>query len=267
MQPMLNIALRAARRAGDLIARAAEQLDRVQVESKGENNFVTEIDRKSEQEILYHLKKAYPDHGFLCEESGESGNPDGEYQWIIDPIDGTTNFIRGIPHYCISIACLHKGQIEHAVVLDPIRREEFTASRGRGAQLNGRRIRVTMATSLEGTLIGTGIPFKSRSEQHIPAYMKSLEAVASETAGVRRAGSAALDLAYVAAGRLDGFWEIGLSQWDIAAGVLLVREAGGLISDFEGGGSYMDTGNIVAGNPKCLKSLLQTIKPHLSGVK
>lgn len=266
MQPMLNIALRAARRAGDLIARAAEQLDRVQVETKGENNFVTEIDRKSEQEILYHLQKAYPDHSFLGEESGESGNPDSDYQWIIDPIDGTTNFIRGIPHYCISIACLYKGQIEHAVVLDPIRREEFTASRGRGAQLNGRRIRVTMATSLEGTLIGTGIPFKSRSEQHIPAYMRSLEAVASETAGVRRAGSAALDLAYVAAGRLDGFWEIGLSQWDIAAGVLLVREAGGLISDFEGGGSYLETGNIVAGNPKCLKSLLQTVKPHLGNI-
>ncbi|MDX1505457.1 MAG: inositol monophosphatase family protein [Spongiibacter sp.] len=267
MQPMLNIALRAARKAGDLVARAAEQVDRLQIESKGENDFVTEIDRKSESEIIYHLKKAYPDHAFLGEESGISGNPDSEYQWIIDPIDGTTNFIRGIPHFCISIACLHNGQIEHAVVLDPIRREEFTASRGRGAQVNGRRVRVTSATSLDGALIGTGIPFKARSDQHIPAYMRSLEAVASETAGIRRAGSAALDLAYVAAGRLDGFWEIGLGKWDIAAGVLLVREAGGLISDFQGGGSYLETGNIVAANPKCLKGLLQAIKPHLEHIR
>jgi len=267
MQPMLNIALRAARKAGDLVARAAEQIDRLKIESKGENDFVTEIDRKAEQEIIYHLQKAYPEHRFLGEESGETGNPDSDYLWIIDPIDGTTNFVRGIPHYCISIACLHQGQIEHAVVLDPIRREEFTASRGRGAQLNGRRVRVTMAASLEGTLIGTGIPFKSRSEQHIAAYMKSLEAVARETAGIRRAGSAALDLAYVAAGRLDGFWEIGLSKWDIAAGVLLVREAGGLISDFQGAGNYLESGNIVAANPKCLKGLLQAVKPPLEHIR
>ncbi len=267
MQPMLNIALRAARKAGDLVARAAEQIDRLKIESKGENDFVTEIDRKAEQEIIYHLQKAYPEHRFLGEESGETGNPDSDYLWIIDPIDGTTNFVRGIPHYCISIACLHQGQIEHAVVLDPIRREEFTASRGRGAQLNGRRVRVTMAASLEGTLIGTGIPFKSRSEQHIAAYMKSLESVARETAGIRRAGSAALDLAYVAAGRLDGFWEIGLSKWDIAAGVLLVREAGGLISDFQGGGNYLESGNIVAANPKCLKGLLQAVKPPLEHIR
>ncbi len=267
MQPMLNIALRAARKAGDLVARASEQLDRIKVESKGENNFVTEIDRKAEQEIIYHLQKAYPDHAFLCEESGETGNPDAAYRWIIDPIDGTTNFVRGIPHFCISIACVYNGQLEHAVVLDPIRREEFTASRGRGAQLNGRRVRVTMAPTLEGTLIGTGIPFKARAEQHIPAYMKSLEAVASETAGIRRAGSAALDLAYVAAGRLDGFWEIGLNKWDIAAGILLVREAGGLLSDFQGGGNYFESGNIVAANPKCLKGLLQAIKPHIGEIR
>lgn len=266
MQPMLNIALRAARKAGDVIARASEQIDRVQIESKGENNYVTEIDRKAEQEIIYHLQKAYPDHGFLAEESGESGNPDSPYQWIIDPIDGTTNFVRGIPHFAVSIACIFQGQIEHAVILDPIRREEFTASRGRGAQLNGRRVRVTMNPSLDGALVGTGIPFKSRSEQHIPAYMRSLEAVAKETAGIRRAGAASLDLAYVAAGRLDAFWEIGLSKWDIAAGILLVREAGGLLSDFQGAGSYYETGNIVAANPKCLKGLLQTIRPHLQDI-
>jgi len=267
MQPMLNIALRAARKAGDLISRASEQLDRVQIESKGENDFVTEIDRKAEQEIIYHLQKAYPEHGFLGEESGASGNADSDYQWIIDPIDGTTNFVRGIPHFAISIACVFQGQIEHAVILDPIRREEFTASRGRGAQLNGRRVRVTMNPGLEGTLIGTGIPFKAHNAQHLPAYMASLEAVAAETAGVRRAGAASLDLAYVAAGRLDGFWEIGLSKWDIAAGILLVREAGGLVSDFSGGGNYFESGNIVAANPKCLKGLLQAVRPHLEKLR
>ncbi|MFT5887971.1 MAG: myo-inositol-1(or 4)-monophosphatase [Zhongshania sp.] len=267
MQPMLNIALRAARKAGDIIARATEQLDRVQIDMKGENNFVTEIDRKAEQEIIYHLQKAYPEHSFLGEESGVSGKVDSDYQWIIDPIDGTTNFVRGIPHFAISIACLYQGQIEHAVVFDPIRREEFTASRGRGAQLNGRRVRVTMNTSLEGALIGTGIPFKGHGEQHIPAFMKSVEAVAKESAGVRRAGAASLDLAYVAAGRLDGFWEIGLSKWDIAAGILLVREAGGLVSDFSGGGNYFESGNIVAANPKCLKGLLQAVRPHLESIR
>ncbi|MFQ3200793.1 MAG: myo-inositol-1(or 4)-monophosphatase [Zhongshania sp.] len=267
MQPMLNIALRAARKAGDLIARASEQLDRVQVETKSENDFVTEVDRKAEQEIIYHLQKAYPDHGFLGEESGQTGNADSPYQWIIDPIDGTTNFVRGIPHFAVSIACINQGQIEHAVILDPIRREEFTASRGRGAQVNGRRVRVAMNTGLEGALLGTGIPFKARCEEHIPAYMRSLEALAGETAGIRRAGAASLDLAYVAAGRLDGFWEIGLNKWDIAAGILLVREAGGLVSDFRGGGSYYESGNIVAANPKCLKGMLQAIKPHLQDIR
>ncbi len=263
MQPMLTIALRAARKAGDSIARATEQLDLIRVEKKGRNDFVTEVDRQAEKEVIYHLKKAHPDHGFIGEESGQTGNADSDYQWVIDPLDGTTNFIHGIPHFAVSIACLHKGVIEHAVVLDPIRREEFTASRGRGAQLNGRRIRVSNLTGLDGGLIGTGIPFKSRSEPHIPAYTRSLEAVASQTAGIRRAGAASLDLAYVAAGRLDGFWEIGLSRWDIAAGILLIREAGGLVSDFQGGSQFMESGNVVAANPKCLKALLQTVKPHL----
>lgn len=263
MQPMLNIALRAARKAGDIIARSAEQLDRVQIEMKGGNDFVTEVDRAAEREIIRQLSTTYPDHAILGEESGASGIKDAEYQWIIDPLDGTTNFIRGIPHYAVSIACLYRGQVEHAVVLDPIRREEFTASRGRGAQLNGRRLRVSPAKSLEGTLIGTGIPYKGRSEADIPAFMNSLEAVAKQTAGIRRGGSAALDLAYVAAGRLDGFWEISLQKWDIAAGLLLIKEAGGLVSDFKGGTTYWDNGNIVAGNPKVLKALLQTVQPHL----
>src|SRR5690606_23883637 len=154
-----------------------------------------------------------------------------EYLWVIDPLDGTTNFLRGIPHYAVSIACYHKGRLEHAIVLDPVRREEFTASRGRGAQLNGKRIRVSGRTSLDGALRGTGVPFKSRFQKHMPAYLQTLDKLALQTAGIRRAGAAALDLAYVAAGRLDGFWEIGLQEWDIAAGALLIQEAGGLISD------------------------------------
>ena len=263
MQPMTTIALRAARKAGEIIARATDQLDKVEVQQKGVNDFVTEIDQAAEREVVYHLQKAYPDHAILGEEGGVIGNPDSDYQWFIDPLDGTTNFIRGIPHFAVSIACAHKGQLEHAVILDPIRREEFTASRGHGAQLNGRRLRVTARKSLEGALIGTGIPYKSRAEEFIPSYMRSLEAVAKQTAGIRRAGSAALDLAYVAAGRLDGFWEIGLRQWDIAAGALLIREAGGLLSDFSGGANYLDTGNIVAGGPKCFKALLQTVQPFL----
>jgi myo-inositol-1(or 4)-monophosphatase len=263
---MLNIALRAARNAGEVIARAVDQLDTLQIKEKNANDFVTEIDQAAEKEVIYHISKAHPDHAFLGEEGGLQGNINSDYQWVIDPLDGTTNFIHGIPHFAVSVACLYKGQLEHAVILDPIRREEFTASRGKGAQLNGRRMRVSPRKSLEGALIGTGIPFKSRSEPHIPAYTQSLEAVAKQTAGIRRAGAASLDLAYVAAGRLDAFWEIGLSQWDIAAGVLLIREAGGLLSDFSGGNNYMKSGHIVAGNPKCFKGLLQTVQPYLKHI-
>lgn len=266
MQPMLTIALKAARKAGELIARATDKLDTLVVEEKNANDFVSEVDRAAEREIIYHLKKAYPDHAFLGEESGETGDANSEYRWIIDPLDGTTNFVRGIPHFAVSIGCEYRGQIEHAVVLDPIRGEEFTASRGRGAQLNGRRIRVSARKSLDGALIGTGILHKSRCEEYLPAYMQSLHQVAEKTAGIRRAGSAALDLAYVAAGRLDAYWELKLKPWDIAAGSLLVREAGGLVSDFNGGNDYMQNGNVVCGNPKCLKAVLQIVQPHLGDV-
>ena len=270
MEPMSHMALRAARKAGDIIVRATDQLDLIEVESKGANDFVSEVDRAAEKEIVYHLSKAYPDHGFLGEEGGITGNPEAEYRWIIDPLDGTTNFVRGIPHFAVSIACEHRGKIEHAVVLDPVRREEFVASRGRGAQLNGRRIRVSKRAGLEGALLGTGIPFKARQTEHLPAYTQSLEKLAAGSAGIRRAGAAALDLAYVAAGRLDAFWEIGLSPWDIAAGSLLVREAGGLVGDFNGEEKYMESGNIVCGNPKCFKAVLQITKPilgHIQGAK
>jgi len=260
---MINIALRAARKAGENIVRASDDLHRFEVKAKGVNNFVTEVDINAEREIIYHLQKAYPDHAILGEESGFIGSEDAEYRWIIDPLDGTTNFIRGIPHYAVSIACLYRGKIEHAVVVDPVRREEFTASRGRGAQLNGHRIRVSDLSSLDSALLGTGIPFKNHCDEQLPAYSKSIEVLASQCAGIRRAGAASLDLAYVAAGRLDAFWEVGLAQWDIAAGVLLVREAGGLVADIDGSDNYLDSGNIVCGNPRCFKAVLQTVKPLL----
>jgi len=260
---MINIALRAARKAGESIVRASDELHRFEVKAKGINNFVTEVDINAEREIIYHLQKAYPDHAILGEESGLIGNAEAEYRWIIDPLDGTTNFIRGIPHYAVSIACMYRGKIEHAVVVDPVRHEEFTASRGRGAQLNGHRIRVSDLASLDGALLGTGIPFKNHCDDKLEPYSRSIELLASQCAGIRRAGAAALDLAYVAAGRLDAFWEIGLAQWDIAAGVLLVREAGGLAADIDGSDNYLDSGNIVCGNPKCFKAVLQVVKPLL----
>lgn len=267
MEPAINIALRAARNAGEVIAHALETVDLVEVQAKGTNDFVTEVDRAAEKEVLYHLQKAYPNHGYVCEESGvvEGSEEGADYQWIIDPLDGTTNFIHGIPHFAVSIACKYRGKIEHAVVLDPMRREEFTASRGKGASLNGRRIRVSTRKSLEGALIGTGIPFNSHNQKHIDAYMQALGNVAKQTAGIRRAGAASLDLAYVAAGRLDAFWEIGLQEWDIAAGALLVQEAGGLVADFSGGHGYLDSGNIVCGGPKCFKGLLPLVAPALKG--
>ena len=266
MEPMSHIALRAARKAGDIIVRATEQLDLLEVENKGANDFVSEVDRAAEKEVIFHLSKAYPDHAFLGEESGATGNPDSEYRWIIDPLDGTTNFLRGIPHFAVSIACEYKGKIEHGVVVDPVRREEFVASRGRGAQLNGRRIRVSKRANLETALIGTGIPFLERQAEYLPSYTEVLKVLAGGSAGIRRAGAASLDLAYVAAGRLDAFWEPGLSAWDIAAGGLLIREAGGLLSDFNGDAGYMESGNIVAGNPKCFKAVLQVVKPAMGHI-
>lgn len=261
MHPFLNIALRAARSAGENIVRAGDRLDLVHIEEKASNDYVSDVDRNAEHEIVTALSRSYPDHGFICEESG-STNKDAEYVWVIDPLDGTTNFLRGIPHYSVSIACLHKGKLEHAVVYNPVTREEFTASRGAGAQLNGRRIRVTSRKTFDGALIGTGIPFHGHSDNRLEGYLKTLGDIASQSAGIRRPGSAALDLAYVAAGRYDGFWEMGLQPWDMAAGALLVQEAGGLVSDFSGGHQYLDKGDIVCGNPKLFKQVLQAINNH-----
>ena len=260
MEPTASMALRAARKAGDLIVRASDDMDRVGYQAKAAADFVTEVDIAAEQEILYQLGKAYPEHRFLCEESGVSGNEGSDYTWVIDPLDGTSNFLRGIPHYAISIACLHRGKIEHAVVYDPVRREEFIASRGRGAQLNGHRIRVGSRHELTDSLIGTGVPFLGHCDEHLDWYTQSLAAITSRSMGVRRAGAASLDLAYVAAGRLDGFWEMGLNQWDIAAGALLVREAGGLITDLSGGEGWYDSGNIVCANSKLMRQILPVVK-------
>ncbi|MBU2709985.1 inositol monophosphatase family protein [Zooshikella harenae] len=266
MQPMLNIALRAARSAGEVILRGYEQLDRLEVTEKGPHDFVTQIDTAAERTIIKALRKAYPDHSIFGEESGHREGKDSgkDYLWIIDPLDGTSNFIHGIPHFAVSIACQYRGRIEHAVVLDPIRGEEFTASRGKGAQLNGHRIRVSNRKQMHDTLIGTGIPFRQDQMKHAEAYFGMMKSIAEKTAGIRRGGAAALDLAYVAAGRLDGFWEYGLNQYDMAAGILLILESGGLIGDFSGSHSYFDSGQVVCGNPKCFKSLLQLIHPYLT---
>ena len=266
MHPMVTIALRAARKAGDIIERAVENIDQLEIQAKTPNDFVSEVDRAAEREILYHLQKAYNGHAYICEESGHTGDTDNaEYTWIIDPLDGTTNFIRGIPHFAISIACMKNGRLEHAVVYDPIRREEFTASRGYGAQVNGRRIRVAKGYEKESALFATGIPFGNhRTEKEMDAYLTVMKSLALGSAGIRRCGAASLDLAYVAAGRYDAFWEMGLKPWDMAAGVLLVIEAGGLVGDFKGGNDFMDTGNIVCGSPKAFKATLLAVKPMLA---
>jgi myo-inositol-1(or 4)-monophosphatase len=267
MEPMLTMALRAGRKAAELIERAFERVDLLTVESKSRNDFVTEVDKAAEKEIIYHLRKAYPDHTIHGEEGGTQPGKNPDYEWVIDPLDGTTNFINGVPHFAVSIACKYRGQLEHAVIIDPIKREEFTASRGRGAALNGRRLRVSTRRSFDGALIGTGIPFNGYALEHISAYLACVQEIAGQTAGIRRCGSAALDLAYVAAGRFDAFWEMNLHEWDFAAGALLVKEAGGLISDFNGGQDYLETGHIVCGAPKVFKPTLQCVQKHLGHVK
>jgi myo-inositol-1(or 4)-monophosphatase len=260
MHPMLNTAVKAARRAGNIISRATRNLDVVAVREKAANDFVSEVDREAERVIISTLHEAYPGHAILAEESGASGA--SEYQWVIDPLDGTTNFLHGFPQYCVSIALEHRGIVTQAVIYDPVRNDLFTGSRGRGAFLNDARIRVSKRMHLKSGLIGTGFPFKELA--HLESYMAMLRDVMKGSAGVRRAGSAALDLAFVAAGRLDGFWEIGLSRWDMAAGSLLITEAGGLVSDLEGNDGWMQSGNIVAGTPKVFVELLQLLAPHLT---
>lgn len=258
-QPLLNAAITAARKAADIILRYWDRLDLITYTEKEKNDFVTQVDQLAEEEIIKFLKKSYPDHSILAEESGRHDGDD--YLWLIDPLDGTTNFMHGIPHFCVSIALHHQGKPQIGVVYDPIRQELFTARRGSGAQLNQQRIRVSKQTSLSGAILGTGFPY--RSDQSIQDYLLTLEALLPIALGLRRAGSAALDLAYVAAGRFDAFWEFGLKPWDIAAGALMVRESGGLLSDFNGGETFFEHGNIVAGNSKIFKELLQILQKSL----
>ena len=265
MHPMLNTAVKAARRAGAIINRGSLDLDRLNVRTKHENDYVSEVDQMAEQAIIQTLLDAYPNHAILAEETGSASGAnveDTEYQWVIDPLDGTTNFLHGVPQYAVSIALLHRGQLSQAVIYDPARNDLYTASRGRGAFLNERRIRVSRRDRLQESLIGTGFPF--RDFTHLDAYLGMFRDLVQKTAGLRRPGSAALDLAWVAAGYTDGFFEIGLNAWDIAAGCLLVQEAGGLVTDFNGTENYLKNGNVVAGNPKVFVQLLQAIEPHVT---
>jgi myo-inositol-1(or 4)-monophosphatase len=259
MQPMLNIAIRAAHRAGDFIVRKINKLPDLQVEVKARNDFVSEVDREAEARIIEDLLKSYPDHGIVAEESGQIEGK-GEYRWIIDPLDGTTNYLHGFPQYAVSIACEHRGRLAHGVIYDPFKQELFAASRGDGATLNNRRIRVSKIKSVEGALIGTGFPFKNPAD--LDEFLQLFSAFFKSASDMRRAGSAALDLAYVAAGRLDGFWESGLNAWDMAAGALIVREAGGIVTDYQGDEKFLENGQVVAGNPRIITDMLRTISRH-----
>lgn len=260
MHPMLNIAVKAARRAGGIINRATRNLDVITVKEKAANDFVSEVDHEAEQAIIRTLLEAYPDHSILAEESGASGR--SEYEWIIDPLDGTTNFLHGLPQFAVSIALRHRGVITQAVIYDPTRNDLYTATKGRGAFLNETRIRVSKRAHLKPSLIGTGFPY--RQIDHLDTYLAMMRDMICNTAAIRRAGAASLDLAWVAAGRMDGFWELGLGPWDMAAGALLILEAGGMVGDLEGNNGYLESGHIVAGNPKVFAQMLALLAPHLT---
>ena len=258
--PLLNIAVRAARQAGNVIARNIDRFDTFTVSEKSTNDFVTDIDRIAERRIIDTIRRSHPDHAFLAEESGAHGRND--FEWVIDPLDGTSNFVHGFPHVAVSIGVRHRGRLEHGVVFDPLRQELFTASRGSGAQLNDRRIRVATKSNLRGALLGSG--FVTREIDRLEPYLATLKTLISGSAQIRRSGSAALDLAYVAAGRLDGFWELGLAPWDIAAGALLVQEAGGIVTEPSGGDDYIRSGDVAAANPKVLRAMLRAAGPPTS---
>jgi myo-inositol-1(or 4)-monophosphatase len=266
MHPTVKIAIRAAYNAGDIILRHHNQIDSLNIDKKAEHDFVSEIDKQAEEAIISEIRKFFPEHSILGEESGELLGTDNKCKWVIDPLDGTTNYLHGFPQYSVSIAMFEGSTPQHAVVFDPFKNELFYATKGQGAFIesdkDNKRIRVSQTSDMATTLIGTGFPFKM--PQHLDTYLETFRAIHPQTAGIRRAGSAALDLAYVAAGRMDGFWEIGLNIWDIAAGVLLITEAGGFVGDFAGGGEYFTTGNVVAGNKHIFKEVLKTIKPHLT---
>ena len=266
MHPMLTTAVKAARRAGNIINRGARDLDLLTVTVKGPKDFVSEVDREAERVIVETLHATYPDHAILAEEgTGRDKNLAAEHVWIIDPLDGTTNFLHGFPQYCVSIALAHKGVVTQGVIFDPVRNDLFTATRGRGAFLNDRRIRVSRRQHLRDCLIGTGFPFRDGS--FLDTYLQMMRTMITHTAGLRRPGAAALDLAYVAAGSYDGFFEVGLNAWDVAAGSLLVLEAGGLIGDLQGEGDYLHGGQVIAANPKIFSQMVQTLSPFRSALE
>jgi len=257
MHPLLNTAIKAARRAGKVIMRYAGQLDRLNIESKGRNDFVSQVDREAEAEIIDVIRRAYPNHAILAEETGKQGS--GDTQWIIDPLDGTTNYLHGYPQFAVSIGVYHENKAYQAVVFDPLRNELYTASRGSGAQLNDRRMRVSGVSHFDSALLATGFPFREMT--NLELFIQTFRAILPQVSGVRRAGSASLDLAHVACGKLDGFWEFGLSAWDMAAGCLLVQEAGGLVSDFCGGHRQLECGHVIVGTPHIHSELLRRLKP------
>lgn len=262
LHPLVNIGVQAARDAGRIILRYMNRLEGITVAEKQRHDFVSEVDRAAEDAILRVIRRAHPDHAVLAEESGHAGgNREHPVEWVVDPLDGTTNFLRGFPHFAVSIGIREKGRPTHGIVYDPSREELFVASQGRGALLNDRRIRVNERKGVKDALLATGFPFRQRDR--LEYYMAMFQDLFREAADVRRAGSAALDLAYVAAGRVDGFWEFGLKPWDMAAGAVLIREAGGVVTDLTGGEAFLDRGDIAAGSIKLQRELLDTIRPHL----
>ncbi len=258
MHPMLNIAIRAARAGGRVLTKYMDRLDNVTVEVKGKNDFVSEVDRLTEAEIVSVLQRSYPDHQFICEEAGIVGNESSDFKWYIDPLDGTKNYLHGYPAFCVSIAVAEKGRMEQAVIYNPVSQELFTATRGDGATLDGKRLRVSKRAGLENALLGTG--FSNDGVSDFAAYKKTLDHFTTQSAGVRRLGSAALELAYVAAGRQDGYWQYNLKPWDIAAGALIVREAGGLIGDPNGEDNWLESGNVVAASPRVFAPMVTSLK-------
>lgn len=254
MSALLNIAVDAVEAAGRIIIRHHNFTDRVAVERKGPHDFVSSVDREAEKEIVARLHKAHPEHAILAEEAAADASSDAEFEWLVDPLDGTTNFLFGIPHYAVSIALRQRDKLLLGVVYDPFKQELFTAETGRGAFLDGRRIRARTGQGLTDALLATGFPFRDGAD--LDHYLATLRALIPETAGVRRAGSAALDLAYVAAGRFDGFWEFGLKPWDMAAGIVLAREAGAIVKDLDGSEDPLASGNIIAAAPKVLEKML-----------
>ncbi|MDH3531311.1 MAG: inositol monophosphatase [Gammaproteobacteria bacterium] len=260
MHALLNVAVMAARKAGYTLIKKMVNLDKLKVEQKGHNDYVSDADRAAELAVIATIQRHYPDHAILAEESGAAGEADTV--WIIDPLDGTTNYLHGFPVFAVSIGVQHKGRMEHGVVYDPLRQELFTASRGNGAHLDGRRIRVSGQQLLERALIGTGFPFR-QADLEITAYMDMLAKSIRKTSGVRRAGAAALDLCYVAAGRLDAFFETGLAAWDLAAGSLIIREAGGIISGLDGSEGFMESGHVLTGTPRIYRELAKLCAPEI----